>query len=100
MRIITAVSTSPALPIFDYPELNTGEETGEAILDERIEVAIALWGTLLVSADDAIANNDAYNIMMARERIGISFASFITIAPECIVYCMGVIECFMPLGPL
>lgn len=57
------MTASPALPTFDYPELNTGEETGEAILDERIEAAIALWGTLLVSADDAIANKDAYNIM-------------------------------------
>ncbi len=58
------VSTaSPMLPTFDYPELSTGEETGEAILDERIEAAIAAWGSLLISADDVINNTDAYNII-------------------------------------
>ena len=57
-------SASPALPTFDYPELNTGEETGEAILDERIEAAIAAWGAgLLVSSDDIIGNTNAFNIM-------------------------------------
>ena len=59
------VSTaSPTLPTFDYPELNTGEETGEAILDERIEAAITAWGNgLLISADDVINNTSAYNIV-------------------------------------
>ncbi len=58
------VSTaSPTLPTFDYSELNTGEETGEAILDERIDEAIAAWGSLLISADDVINNTSAYNII-------------------------------------
>ena len=58
------VSTaSPTLPTFDYPELNTGEETGEAILDERIDEAIAAWGSLLITADQVINNTSAYNIV-------------------------------------
>ena len=56
-------SASPALPTFDYPELNTGEETGKAILDERIEVAIAAWGSLLIGADAVIDNASAFNII-------------------------------------
>ncbi|MFC1786386.1 rhodanese-like domain-containing protein [Candidatus Neomarinimicrobiota bacterium] len=57
------MTASRTLPAYDYPELNTGEETGEDILDERIEATIALWGTLLVSTDEAIANKESYNIM-------------------------------------
>lgn len=56
-------TASPALPTFDYPELNTGEETGEAILDERIEAAIAAWGTLLTNPEEVINNTSAYNVM-------------------------------------
>ena len=56
-------TASPALPTFDYPELNTGKETAEEILDARIDAAIAAWGTLLIGADDVIDNADAYNIM-------------------------------------
>ena len=56
-------STSSILPTFDYPKLNTGKETAEAILDERIETAIALWDTLLIGADDVIANKDNYNVL-------------------------------------
>ncbi|MBC8400839.1 MAG: hypothetical protein H8E14_05065 [Candidatus Marinimicrobia bacterium] len=59
--LVTTVS--PTLPTFDYPELDTGEETGAAILDARIDVAIAAWGTLLVAAGDIIADPDAYNII-------------------------------------
>lgn len=58
------VSTaSPALPTFNYPELNTGEETGEAILDERIEAAIAAWSTVLIGGADVMSNINAYNII-------------------------------------
>jgi len=58
------MTASPTLPTFDYPELNTGEETGEAILDERIEAAIAAWSTgLLVGADAVIDNANAFNII-------------------------------------
>ena len=57
-------TASPALPTFDYPELNTGKETAEEILDARIEAAIAAWpGSTLIGSDDVIANSDAYNIM-------------------------------------
>lgn len=44
-------TASPALPTFDYPELDTGEETAEAILDARIDVAIEAGLTLVTSAD-------------------------------------------------
>jgi len=57
------MTASPALPTFDYPELNTGEETGEAILDKRIEAAIAAWDTLLIDADTVIDNSSAFNII-------------------------------------
>ncbi len=58
------VSTvSPALPSFDYPELNTGETTGESILDSRIDVAIEAWGTLLISASDVFSDPTVYNII-------------------------------------
>jgi len=55
-------TASPALPSFDYPELNTGEETGEAILDKRIEAAIAAWPTL-INASEVIGNISAFNII-------------------------------------
>ena len=55
-------SASPTLPTFDYPELNTGEETGEAILDERIEAAITAWPTL-IGGGDVIGDPGAYNII-------------------------------------
>lgn len=56
--------SSPDLPTFGYPELDTGEEDAEDILDARIDEAIAAWGAgLLVSSDDVIANPSAYNIM-------------------------------------
>ena len=56
-------TVSPALPTFDYPELNTGEETGEAILDKRIEAAIAAWPTALVAGTTVMDNQSSYNIM-------------------------------------
>ncbi|MBC8322212.1 MAG: hypothetical protein H8E70_01430 [Candidatus Marinimicrobia bacterium] len=57
-------TTSPTLPSYDYPVLNTGFETAEDILDARIDVAIAAWGAgLLISAGDVISNASAYNIM-------------------------------------
>lgn len=55
---------SPALPEFDYPELSTGFDTAEEILDARIDAAIAAWGEgLLIVAGDVIATPSAYNIM-------------------------------------
>lgn len=59
-----AYTASPTLPTYDYPELDTGEETAEAILDARIEAAIEAWGNgLLISSDDVIDDASAYNIM-------------------------------------
>jgi rhodanese-related sulfurtransferase len=55
-------TASPALPSFDYPELATGAETAEEILDERIEAAIAAWPTL-IGAADVMDNIDGYNII-------------------------------------
>jgi rhodanese-related sulfurtransferase len=55
-------TASPALPTFDYPELNTGKETAEEILDARIDAAIAAW-PVLIGADDVIDNTSAYNII-------------------------------------
>ncbi|MBT3217219.1 MAG: hypothetical protein HOD97_02695 [Candidatus Marinimicrobia bacterium] len=60
--LVTTASAS--LPSFDYPELNTGFETAEEILDARISGAITAWGEgLLVTAGDVISNASAYNIM-------------------------------------
>ncbi len=56
-------TASPALPSFDYPELDTGEKDAEDILDARIDEAIAYWGAALVGADDVIAAADDYNII-------------------------------------
>lgn len=57
-------TSSSDLPTFDYPELSTGYETGEEILDARIDTAIAAWGEgLLIAAGDVINNTSAYNIM-------------------------------------
>jgi rhodanese-related sulfurtransferase len=53
---------SAALPTYDYPELNTGEETGEAILDEQIQYAIDNWSNILIGGGDVINNPDAYAI--------------------------------------
>ncbi|MCK5330567.1 MAG: rhodanese-like domain-containing protein [Candidatus Marinimicrobia bacterium] len=57
-------TASPTLPSFDYPELNTGEEDGAAILDARIDAAIAAWGAgLLVSAETVMNEPASYNII-------------------------------------
>ena len=56
-------TASPSWDAFDYPELNTGEEDGEKILDERIDATIAKWGTLLLSADEVVNNSSAYNVV-------------------------------------
>ena len=55
-------TASPALPDFDYPELDTGEEDAEDILDAKIDDAVAAWGTLLVSSGDVVAAPANYNI--------------------------------------
>ncbi|HHE40318.1 MAG TPA: rhodanese-like domain-containing protein [Candidatus Cloacimonetes bacterium] len=58
---------SPVLPEFDYPELNTGFETAEEILNARIDAAIALWSNAetrpLIAADAVMEDPDAFNIM-------------------------------------
>ncbi|MBC8216623.1 MAG: rhodanese-like domain-containing protein [Candidatus Marinimicrobia bacterium] len=57
-------TASAALPEFDYPELSTGFDTAEEILDARIDAAIAAWGDgLLILAGDVIGNTPDYNIM-------------------------------------
>ncbi len=57
-------TASPALPEFDYPELNTGKTEAEDILDARIQAAIDAWKDgMLISADDVMANREDYNIM-------------------------------------
>lgn len=56
------MDASATLPSFDYPELNTGEEKGEDILDERIQHAIDSWSNILIGGGDVIANPDAYAI--------------------------------------
>jgi rhodanese-related sulfurtransferase len=56
-------SVSPELPTFGFPKLNTGKKTAEAILDERIKAAIALWDTLLINADEAIGYKDTFSLM-------------------------------------
>lgn len=52
---------APTFGLFDYPELNTGKETGEAILDARIDAAIAAW-TKLVAAADVLSDPSQYQI--------------------------------------
>ena len=56
-------TASPTLPSFDYPEIDTGYEDAEDILDARIDAAIAAWGTLLKSADAVIPTTDDYNVV-------------------------------------
>lgn len=54
-------TASASLPSYDPPALNTGEETGEAILDERIDAAIAK-GLQFVLGGEVINNTAAYEI--------------------------------------
>lgn len=56
-------TASPALPVFDYPVLETGFETAEEILDARIDYAIDAWSTRLVTAGDVISSTSSYNII-------------------------------------
>ncbi len=53
---------SAPLPEFDYPELSTGFDTAEEILDARIEAAIAAWPTLTTAAN-VIADPSVYNVI-------------------------------------
>ena len=55
-------TVSPDLPEFDYPALNTGEEIATAILDKRINAAIAAWPKLIVAADVMLSPED-FNII-------------------------------------
>ncbi len=57
-----STDASATLPTYDYPELNTGEENGEDILDEQIQHAIDSWSSILVGGGDVIANPNAYEI--------------------------------------
>jgi len=54
---------SPALPTFDYPELNTGKDNGPDILDARITAALGVWGTRMITASTVMANPANYNII-------------------------------------
>ncbi len=56
-------TASPTLPSYDFPKLDTGKDKAEDILDERIDVAIAAWGTTLIGAGTVIASPDNYNII-------------------------------------
>ena len=55
-------TASPALPSFDYPELDTGKKDAEDILDKRIDAAVSA-GLKLISATDAINDRANYNII-------------------------------------
>jgi len=57
-----SMDASAALPTYDYPELNTGEENGEDILDEQIQHAIDSWSSILIGGGDVISNPDAYEV--------------------------------------
>ena len=55
------MTASAALPNYDYPTLNTGEDKGANILDERIDEAIAKGLSLIVGTDVA-ANYNSYEV--------------------------------------
>ncbi len=57
------MTASPALPEFDFPELDTGADNAQDILDERIEAALSAWGTRTITAATVMANPAAYNII-------------------------------------
>lgn len=57
-------TASPTLPEFDYPKLNTGKTEAKDILDARIQAAIEAWpAEMLITADNAMADKDDYNIV-------------------------------------
>ena len=56
-----SMDASAALPTYDYPTLNTGEDKGANILDERIDEAIAKGLSLIVGTDVA-ANYNSYEV--------------------------------------
>ncbi len=56
-------TASPTLPSYDFPKLDTGKDKAEDILDERIDVAVAAWGTTLIGAGTVIASPTNYNIV-------------------------------------
>lgn len=55
-------STPPALPSFDAPELDTGEEDGAEILAARVE-ALLSGGFLGVTSATVLENYDSYNVI-------------------------------------
>jgi rhodanese-related sulfurtransferase len=59
-----STDASAALPSNGYPELSTGSETAEDILDARIDAAITAWsGGLLLGASTVMPDPSAYHIM-------------------------------------
>ncbi len=54
---------SPDLPTFDYPELSTDKESGEAILEDRITEAANTWGDRTISSGDVVDNPESFNII-------------------------------------
>ena len=54
-------TASAALPNYDYPTLNTGEDKGANILDERIDEAISK-GLSLITGTDVAANYNSYEV--------------------------------------
>lgn len=55
-------TAAPALPDNDYPELDTGYETGEEILEARVEEVLAN-GFKGISASDVFASTTSYQII-------------------------------------
>lgn len=56
-------TASPDLPEFDFPELDTGKDDAEDILDERIDAALNAWGTRRITAETVMTDPGAYNII-------------------------------------
>jgi rhodanese-related sulfurtransferase len=56
-----SMSASAALPSYDYPELNTGEEKGDDILNAQIDAAITK-GLQLIAGTDVAANYNSYEV--------------------------------------
>ena len=55
-------TAAPDNVVYDDPEINTGESTGEAILKARVEAVVNEWGNAKVSSGDVVASPSNYFI--------------------------------------
>ncbi len=56
-------TASPDLPEFDYPELDTGNDDAQDILDARVEAALSAWSSRTIRESAIESAPSSYNII-------------------------------------